>query len=101
MRRHVGLAQEFAAWVDDSENFVTVVEPPLNLVCFRHTGGNEFNERLLERLNAGGHLYLTHAVLGGEYVLRLAISQAHTEARHVEHAWRCIRETAAELQAEP
>ncbi len=100
VRRHVGLAQQFAAWVKESENFVTVVASPLNLVCFRHLAGNEFNERLLDRLNASGHLYLTHAVLAGEYVLRLSIGQAHTEARHVEHAWRCICETAAELQAE-
>jgi len=98
VRRHVKLAQELAARIDESEEFELVVRPPLNLVCFRHVAGNEFNERLLERLNAGGDLYLTHAVLGDVYTLRLVVGQAHTEERHVEHAWRRIRDVAAELR---
>jgi aromatic-L-amino-acid decarboxylase len=100
VRQHVELAQEFAARIEESEDFEVVVPPPLNLVCFRHLAGNEFNEQLLERLNAGGDLYLTHAVLDGTYVLRLCVGQTHTESRHVDHAWKRIREVAAELEAE-
>jgi aromatic-L-amino-acid decarboxylase len=98
VRQHIKLAQELAARIDESEEFELVVRPPLNLVCFRHVAGNEFNERLLERLNAGGDLYLTHAVLEDIYTLRLVVGQAHTQERHVEHAWRRIRDVAAELR---
>jgi aromatic-L-amino-acid decarboxylase len=98
VRQHVAWAQAFAGWVSASERFRLVVPPPLNLVCFRHEAGDDFNQRLLERLNASGKLYLTHTRLNGQYVLRLCVGQTHTEARHVEQAWRQIQATAAELE---
>jgi aromatic-L-amino-acid decarboxylase len=70
----------------------------LNLVCFRHKGGDAINRQLLEHLNRSGNLYLTHTTLNGQYALRLCIGQTNTEARHVAEAWRLIQETANELQ---
>ena len=100
IRRHIALAQEFASWVDASDDFELAVAPPLNLVCFWHRAGDEFTRRLHQRLNASGKLYLTHATLNGRYTLRMAIGQTHTEAEHVEHAWRLMSDLAAELEAE-
>lgn len=97
VRRHIQLAQQFAAWVRAEMDFEVVVPPPLNLVCFRHRGGDEFNQRLLEELNASGRLYLTHTKLGDRFVLRFCVGQTHTEARHVQAAWEFIRATAAAL----
>ena len=97
VRRHVELAQEFARWVGESADFELAVEPPLNLVCFRHVGGDELNRSLLEALNAGGEVYLTHTVLDERFTLRLSVGQTHTEARHVERAWQLIQEAAAAL----
>jgi aromatic-L-amino-acid decarboxylase len=96
VRRHVELAQEFARWVEEDPDFELMVPPPLNLVCFRHVGGEEFNQRLLERLNGSGELYLTHTRLDGQYTLRLSVGQTNTEARHVAVAWQRIREAAAD-----
>src|SRR3990172_6925328 len=42
IRQHVALAQEFARWVSEAGDFELVVQPPLNLVCFRHAGGDDF-----------------------------------------------------------
>jgi aromatic-L-amino-acid decarboxylase len=98
VRRHVELAQKFAGWIEESERFELAAPAPLNLVCFRHIGGDDFNRRLLERLNGSGEMYLTHTSLGGRYTLRLCVGQARTEERHVEAAWRRIRETAEELE---
>jgi aromatic-L-amino-acid decarboxylase len=99
VRRHVELAQRFAGWIEASDDFELVVEPPLNLVCFRHRAGDEFNKRLLDRLNESGSLYLTHAVLDDVYTLRMCVGQAHTEAEHVERAWALTRDTASDLAA--
>lgn len=99
IRRHVALAQEFASWVNASRDFELVAPAPLNLVCFAHRAGDEFNRRLLERLNQSGRLYLTHTTLNGRYVLRFCVGQTHTEARHVKAAWELIRETAQTLPA--
>lgn len=98
IREHVRLAQEFAQWVASSRRFELAAPVPLNLVCFRHGGGDAFNQRLLERLNASGKLYLTHTRLDERYTLRLCVGQSHTEARHVRAAWQRIEETAAELE---
>ncbi len=97
IRRHVGLAQDFARWVQEHEEFELAVPAPLSLVCFRHLGGDEANQRLMERLNASGRIYLTHTKLGGKLTLRLAVCGTYTERRHVERAWELIRETAKHL----
>ncbi|HUV37349.1 MAG TPA: pyridoxal-dependent decarboxylase, partial [Patescibacteria group bacterium] len=99
IRRHVELAQEFARWIEESGWFELAVPPPLNLVCFRHRGGDEISEELLGRLNASGELYLTHTRLNDRYTLRFCVGQTHTEARHVRRAWERIRETASDIRA--
>jgi aromatic-L-amino-acid decarboxylase len=96
IRRHVALAQEFAAWVKASRDFELVAPAPLNLICFAHRGGDEFNRRLLERLNQSGKVYLTHTTLNGRYALRFCVGQTHTEERHVKAAWELIQKMAAE-----
>ena len=98
VREHVRLAQAFARWVEDSERFELAAATPLNLVCFRHVGGDEINERLLERLNRSGKVYLTHTKLDDKYTLRLCVGQTYTEERHVSRAWDLIREVAAEVE---
>lgn len=94
VRRHVQLAQQFAAWVQADPRFELAAPAPLNLVCFRLRAGDDANRRLMDRLNRSGHLYLTHTVLDGKVTLRLCVGQTHTEARHVEAAWRRICEEA-------
>jgi len=99
VRRHVEMAQEFAAWVEEDDRFELAVPAPLNLVCFRHRGGETINQRLLERLNQGGDLYLTHTRLDDRFTLRFCVGQTHTGSRHVARAWKKIREVATELES--
>ncbi|MHC4564112.1 MAG: pyridoxal-dependent decarboxylase, partial [Planctomycetota bacterium] len=54
VREHVRIAQEFASWVGADDRFELAVEPPFNLVCFRHRGGDEANQRLMDELNRSG-----------------------------------------------
>ena len=100
IRQHVAMAQDFARWVRESDRFELMAPPPLNLVCFRHRAGNDFNQALLARLNRTGRLYMTHTVLNGQYLLRFCVGQTHTEARHVQQAWAWIQQTAAGLENE-
>ncbi len=96
VRRHVELAQRFASWIAEDPRFELAVPPSLNLVCFRHRGGDDVNQRLLDRLNASGELYLTHTKLDDRLTLRLSVGQTHTEETHVEKAWKKIQEVAVE-----
>jgi aromatic-L-amino-acid decarboxylase len=97
VRRHVALAQTFAGWIRESEQFELVTEPYLNLVCFRHKAGDAVNQALIERLNRAGDIYLTHTRLKGQFVLRLSVGQTFTEYAHVERAWQRIQAAAAEV----
>ncbi|MGA7399607.1 MAG: pyridoxal-dependent decarboxylase, partial [Candidatus Sulfotelmatobacter sp.] len=99
IRRHVELAQQFADWVRDDKNFELAAPAPLNLVCFRHKVGDSANQTIMDRLNRSGDLFLTHTKLNGKMTLRLCVGQTNTQARHVEHAWRRIREEAEKLPA--
>jgi aromatic-L-amino-acid decarboxylase len=97
VRRHVELAQQFAQWVRADTSFELAAPAPLNLVCFRHRAGDETNQRLMDRLNASGDLYLTHTRLNDRLTLRMSIGQSQTELRHVERAWKRIRAEAAAI----
>jgi len=98
VRRHVALAQTFARWVREDPRFELAAPVALGLVCFRHLGGEAVNRRLLDRLNASGRLFLSHARLAGALTLRLAIGGTFTEGRHVEAAWQAIGAAADALE---
>jgi aromatic-L-amino-acid decarboxylase len=91
VRRHVELAKMFAGWIQEDPRFELAAPVPLNLVTFRHRGGDEVNEGILKKLNASGKLYLTHTKLDSRYTLRMSIGQTWTEARHVRAAWELIQ----------
>jgi aromatic-L-amino-acid decarboxylase len=97
IRQHIEIAQKFAGWVRDDKRFEIAAPAPLNLVCFRHRGGDEANQALLDRLNRSGDLYLIHTRLHDRLTLRLCVGQTYTELRHVERAWKRIQEEAAGL----
>jgi len=91
------MAQQFAEWIRSSDEFDLVAPAPLNLVCFAHKNGNDFNRELLETINKNGKMYFTHTVVKDQYVLRMCIAQTHTTEEHVRKAWENIQKTAADL----
>ena len=97
VRRHVELAQLFAEWVKQDDRFEIAAPAPLNLVCFRHRGGDGRNQLLMDRLNHSGDLFLTHTRLNDLLTLRFCVGQTHTALRHVENAWKRIQEEAGRL----
>jgi len=99
IRRHIQLAQEFATWVKADSCFELAAPVPLNLVCFRHKGGDDVNQALMDRLNRSGDLYLTHTKLNDRVTLRFCVGQTNTEARHVRRAWQRIQEEAGAVAA--
>jgi len=93
VREHVRLARLFADLVRADERFELALDPPLNLVCFRRRGEDAINQRLIDKLNAGGKIYLSHALIHGRFALRMSIGGTWCEERHVHQAWRFISET--------
>jgi len=105
IREHIRLAESFERWIREDDRFEIAAPRTLSLVCFRLRASDEMNRALLERLNAGGRVFLTHTLAPvdeGEVrrervVLRMAIGAARTEERHVAAAWDLIRQEAAAL----
>lgn len=91
LRSHIAWAQEFAAWVDADPRFERVAPAPLSVVCFRSKGSDDHNRRLLEKINASGKFFLSHTVLDGRFVLRLAIGNLATTRDDVVAAWDMIK----------
>jgi aromatic-L-amino-acid decarboxylase len=97
IRKHVELSQKFKDWVIQSNDFELFVEPPLNLVCFRHKSDNDFNMKLMNTVNKTGKAYFTHTKLHDKVVLRMSIGQTNTEERHIQATWKLIQNTAKQL----
>jgi aromatic-L-amino-acid decarboxylase len=95
IREHVRLAELFESWVRAEPGWEVVAPRHFSLVCFRREGDDEENERLLERANASGEVFLSHARLGGRYALRLAIGNFRTTEDDVRLAWDVLRREAA------
>ena len=97
IRRHVELAQQFTNWIKADERFELAAPVPLNLVCFRHKAGDKANQKLMDRLNKSGDLYLTHTRMNDRLTLRVCIGQTYTEEKHVQKAWERIQQEADRL----
>lgn len=99
IRAGVAQAAELASWVAGDPDFELHEPQTLGLVCFRPRWpalataeeADAATLRLMESLNDGGDLYLTHTRIGGRVVLRMALGGTRTEERHVRSAWEAIR----------
>jgi aromatic-L-amino-acid/L-tryptophan decarboxylase len=104
LRQHLELAQQFARWIDESAVFERLAPVHFSTVCFRacpkalqesseltpaqiETALDELNERLMERVNREGKVYLSHTRLNGRFTIRLAIGNLRTTLAHIKLAW--------------
>ncbi len=106
IRVHCELAREFAGMVHYEGEWELMAPVPLSLVCFRYAppGADEaqiaaMNAAIMERVNAGGAVYLSHSKLNGKYTLRLAIGNVRTAREHIELAWSELRAAAKQVLA--
>mmetsp|Transcript_2039 Transcript_2039/g.13171 ORF Transcript_2039/g.13171 Transcript_2039/m.13171 type:complete len:510 (-) Transcript_2039:2125-3654(-) len=105
IRKHVALAELFESYVRADERFEIAAETRFGLVCFRLCADgaeitNHLNKQLLEALNSSGEMFLTHTVLDGLWVLRVAIGATKTEEKHIKKSWQLISETAGKVLEE-
>ena len=97
IREHVRLAQLFAGWVRAEPGWEVYAPAPFSLVCFRLDAPDETNEELVERVNASGEIFVSHANLHDRFVLRLAIGNFRTTEDDVRLAWDVLRREATAI----
>ena len=87
IREAIRLATLFEDWVRDEPGWALSAPRPFSVVCFRREGSDADNEALLERVNATGEIFISHTVLNGQYVLRMAIGHESTSEDDIRRAW--------------
>jgi aromatic-L-amino-acid decarboxylase len=105
IKAHIELAQEFAKWIDDENDFERMAPVPFSTICFRYNPGNKteeelnrLNEKLLEDINFSGKLFLSHTKLDSRFVIRLTIGSIRHERRHVVQALEVIKDSVKNLK---
>jgi aromatic-L-amino-acid/L-tryptophan decarboxylase len=97
LREHIRLAELFESWIRDEPGWEVTAPRLFSLVCFRREGSDEDNERLLERVNETGEVFISHTRFVDRYQLRLAIGNFRTTEADVRLAWDVLRREAAAL----
>ena len=84
-----------------TRGFALAAPPSLALVCLRVVTGHgpdaddAATRAVLERVNASGAALLTHTVVDGRYVIRVAIGSVATRPADVAALWDRLRYEAA------
>ncbi len=104
IKNHINLAKELRGWIEQENDFEIMAPTPFSTVCFRFNPLNisedelnQLNEKLLEKINESGKLFLSHTKLNGKFVIRLTIGSIRHEPRHIEDAWELIKSIALGL----
>jgi aromatic-L-amino-acid decarboxylase len=92
IRNHVQWAQDLAGIIRAHPSFEVSAPVPLSLICFRYRGTDQQNRELLERINLSGKAFLSHTVLDGRFVIRLAIGNIATTWEDLLAVWNFIVE---------
>ena len=95
IRRHIEYAQRFAALARNDLDFEVAAPVPFSLVCFRYRGSDDQNRALMDSINSSGLAFLSHTVLNGQFVLRLAIGNLETRWEDIEQVWTHLKDWAA------
>ncbi|XP_074279049.1 tyrosine decarboxylase 2 isoform X1 [Silene latifolia] len=104
IRNHISLAKTFEELVIQDSRFEVITPRLFSLVCFRllppanhQDKGDNLNQALLDAVNSTGTIFMSHTVLSGKYVLRLAVGAPLTEEKHIKAAWEILQEKATFL----
>jgi len=91
IREAIRLAEKFENWVREEPGWEVCAPRHYSLVCFRRDASDQENEAIVDRVNGGGELFLSHTRLDGRYVLRLAIGNERTTEDDVRRAWESLK----------
>ena len=97
IRNHVTWSRALADRLRAQEGFEIVTEPILSLFTFRYLLGgpaDEVNQRLLDRINSDGRIYLTQTRVDGKLVLRFQAGAFTSTEADVQTAFDVITELA-------
>lgn len=106
LRRDLQFARSLAARFERTPNWEVVAPVVLQTVCVRHLPTEVPDERLddytrawANEVNASGAAYLTPAIAGGRWMVRISIGALNTGPDDIEAVWTAIQNTSDRLCA--
>ncbi len=105
IEHHIAMADAFAGWVDAAPDWERLAPVPFSTVCFRWNPGpgagavdlDAANAAIIDAVNRTGEIFLSHTRLDDRFTIRLSVGNLRTEPRHVERAWRLLRDAAGSV----
>jgi aromatic-L-amino-acid decarboxylase len=101
LRRDLANAQWLLDTIRQTPHWHVLAPVPLQTLCVRHEPPGLTGESLdahtqawADRINRSGEAYLTPAILGGQWMVRVSIGAILTEGEHVERLWELMRREA-------
>ncbi len=104
LQNHMNLAHWMEEQINKTEHYEILAPTHFNMVCFRYhqlgwstEKSNDFNQQLMQSVNATGKAFYSHTKLNGMYTIRMCIGQTNVTKDHVIKAWENIQETTKGL----
>jgi aromatic-L-amino-acid/L-tryptophan decarboxylase len=91
IREHIRLGKLFASWVEGDSRFELAAPVPFSTVCFRLKGDDASNQKLIDRVNATGKIFISQTRLNSRLVLRFTVGNLRSTEEHVRMAWHVIQ----------
>jgi aromatic-L-amino-acid/L-tryptophan decarboxylase len=101
IEKDLRLARRLATNISNCPELELVAPVSLSAVCFRYRDVTEidlnaFNEALLKRVNSRGHIYLSNAMLHGQFCLRASLVNHRTTVADVDCVVQEVLDSARE-----
>jgi aromatic-L-amino-acid decarboxylase len=107
LRRDLANAQRLAERVEATPGWRVVIPVQLQTVCIRHEPEaiesealDAYTSRWADSINRSGEAYVTPAIIGGRWTVRVSVGAAATEADDVDAMWEIIQRHAAAAREE-
>jgi len=90
LRRSLKMAAWLGEQISNSARFELAAPVNMGLVCFRSRQGDDATRELMNRINRSGAFFVSHTVLNGSFIVRVAIGNIRTQWEDVEELWGAI-----------
>jgi len=90
LRERLKMAGWLAQKISADDRFDLVVPATMGLVCFRLREGDAATRDLMNRINSSGRFFVSHTVLGGHLIIRVAIGNLRMQQQNVEELWTVL-----------
>ncbi|MDT8340166.1 MAG: pyridoxal-dependent decarboxylase [Longimicrobiales bacterium] len=102
LRDHLAMAGEWVAQIEAAPDWHMAAPCPMATPVFRYAPGgvepaalDDLNQRILDRVNAGGVAFLSHTRVVDRLALRLSIGNLRTTRAHLARTWAALQAAAA------